>query len=249
MSERPAVEVCGVSRVFHTEAGEVVALRDIDLTLTSGEFVAIMGPSGSGKSTLLHLVAGLDRPTSGAVHLEGQALDALDDDRLTLLRRRRIGMVFQAYNLVDVLTAAENVALPLLLDGVPEAEARRRADEALHRVGMASGTGRLPARLSGGEQQRVAIARAIIFQPRLLLADEPTGQLDSAAGDAIVTLLRQLVQERRQTVLLVTHDARHAARADRVLRLRDGRLTEEQRLAAPGKTLDDILGGLGGLDE
>jgi putative ABC transport system ATP-binding protein len=246
MSEqKPAVEVRGLARVFTSAAGRVEALRGVDLVVRPGEFVAVMGPSGSGKSTLLHLIAGLDRPTAGEVAIDGQVLAGLDDDALTLLRRRRLGVVFQAFNLIDVLTAEENVALPLVIDGVAEAEAARRAREALGWVGLEGAGARQPGQLSGGEQQRVAIARALVTRPVVVLADEPTGNLDTASGDGVLALLRRLVDERRQTLLLVTHDARHAARADRLLRLRDGRVIEEQELPAGGKTLGEVLGELG----
>jgi putative ABC transport system ATP-binding protein len=246
MSEqRPAVEVRGLVRVFTGGATEVHALRGVDLTIQPGEFVAVMGPSGSGKSTLLHLIAGLDQPTAGEVAIDGQPLARMDDDALTLLRRRRLGIVFQAYNLIDVLTAEENVALPLVIDGLGEGEATQRAREALACVGLEGAGGRQPGQLSGGEQQRVAIARALVTRPVVLLVDEPTGNLDTATGDQVLALLRRLVDERKQTLLLVTHDARHAARADRLLRLRDGRVIEEQRLAAREKTLSEVLGELG----
>ena len=233
MSGDTAVEVRGLTKVFAPEAGEarVEALRGIDLTVARGEFVSVMGPSGSGKSTLLHLIGGLDQPTTGAVLLDGTDLAALNDDALTLVRRRRIGFVFQAFNLIDVLTAEENVALPLLIDGMAETEAHRRAAEALEQVGVAHRKGHWPSKLSGGEQQRVAVARALVTRPLLLLADEPTGNLDSASGDQVLTLLRRLVDEEGQTILLVTHDARQAARANRLVRLRDGRVLEVQSLA------------------
>jgi putative ABC transport system ATP-binding protein len=245
MSEPAAVEVRGLVRVFPTAAGQVEALRGIDLAIRPGEFVAVMGPSGSGKSTLLHLIAGLDRPTAGTIAIAGQQLATLDDDELTLLRRRRLGIVFQAFNLIDVLSAEENVALPLLIDGVSEAEATTRAREALARVGLVDRCDHLPGQLAGGEQQRVAIARALVIGPVVLLADEPTGNLDTTNGDAVLALLRRLVDEQKQTLLLVTHDARHAARADRLLRLRDGRVTEEQRLPSGARTLSEVLGELG----
>ncbi|MFO0844525.1 MAG: ABC transporter ATP-binding protein [Gemmataceae bacterium] len=245
MSEQAAVELRGLTRTYPTAAGRVEALRGIDLVVRPGEFVAVMGPSGSGKSTLLHLIAGLDRPTSGEVRVGGESLARLDDDALTLLRRRRLGIVFQAFNLIDVLTAEENVALPLLIDGVAEGQATARAREALAHVGLGERPGHLPGQLSGGEQQRAAIARALVTRPVVLLADEPTGNLDTAAGDAVMGLLRRLVDEQGQTLVLVTHDARHAARADRLLRLRDGRVTEEQRLKSGEKPLGEVLGGLG----
>jgi putative ABC transport system ATP-binding protein len=233
VSNATAVAVRGLTKVFAPESGEarVEALRGIDLEISRGEFVSVMGPSGSGKSTLLHLVGGLDLPTTGAVLLDGIDLASLSDDALTLLRRRRIGFVFQAFNLIDVLTAEENVALPLLIDGVAEAEAHGRAAEALEQVGIGQRRGHWPSKLSGGEQQRVAIARALVTRPLLLLADEPTGNLDSASGEQVMALLRRLVDEQGQTILMVTHDARQAACADRLVRLRDGQVMEIQELA------------------
>jgi putative ABC transport system ATP-binding protein len=243
MSESAAaLEVRGLVRRFEGGPAPVEALRGVDLVVRRGEFVAVMGPSGSGKSTLLHLAAGLDAPTAGDVFVGGQALAELNDDQLTLLRRRKLGIVFQAFNLLDVLSAEENVALPLLIDGVAEAEANRRAREVMARVGLAGREGHLPSQLSGGEQQRVAIARALVVGPLLMLADEPTGNLDSSTGEQILTLLRGLVDESRQTLLLVTHDARHAARADRLLRLRDGRVIEDQKLPATSRPLGQLLG-------
>jgi putative ABC transport system ATP-binding protein len=224
------VEVHGLTKVFGAGAARVEALRGIDLRVGRGEFVAVMGPSGSGKSTLLHLVGGLDVPTAGRVRVGGEDLGALDDDRLTLLRRRRVGFIFQAFNLVDVLTAEENVALPLVIDGLAEAEAHRRAAWALELVDVAPRGRHLPGQLSGGEQQRVAIARALVIEPLLLLADEPTGNLDSGAADQVIGLLRGLADQRGQTILMVTHNARHAALADRLFRLRDGRVVEQQAL-------------------
>jgi putative ABC transport system ATP-binding protein len=205
-------------------------LRGIDLSVRRGEFVAVMGPSGSGKSTLLHLVGGLDAPTSGLVRVGGDELSALDDDRLTLLRRRRVGFIFQAFNLLDVLTAEENVALPLIIDGVSESQAHPRAAAVLELVGMAARRDHLPGQLSGGEQQRLAVARALVTEPLLILADEPTGNLDSGNGDQVMHLLRQLVDERGQTILMVTHNPSHAALADRLIRFRDGRVVEEKAL-------------------
>jgi putative ABC transport system ATP-binding protein len=243
-----AVEVRGLTKVFGAGEARVEALRGIDLRVPAGEFVAVMGPSGSGKSTLLHLIGGLDWPTAGSVRVGGDDLRSLDDDRLTLLRRRRIGFIFQAFNLLDVLSAAENVALPLLVDAVPEAAAMQRALPALERVGMAHRRGHLPSQLSGGEQQRVAIARALVTQPLLLLADEPTGNLDSSHADQVMALLRALVDEQGQTILMVTHDARHAALADRLVHLRDGQIVEEQVLARcnASKVLDQLSGAYPG---
>jgi putative ABC transport system ATP-binding protein len=228
--DKIAVEVCGLTKVFGCGQARVEALRGIDLCVARGEFVAVMGPSGSGKSTLLHLLGGLDVPTTGRVSVGGEDLSTLNDDHLTLLRRRRIGFIFQAFNLLDVLTALENVALPLVIDGVPEATAHKRAASALELVDLAARRDHFPGQLSGGEQQRVAIARALVTAPLLLLADEPTGNLDSATSDQVMLLLRNVVDERRQTILMVTHNARHAAMADRIFRLRDGQVVEHQEL-------------------
>jgi putative ABC transport system ATP-binding protein len=239
-----AVRVEGVTKVFHTaEEAALAALNGVDLEIRPGEFVSVMGPSGSGKSTLLHLIGGLDQPTTGRVYVDDVDLATLSDDALTLLRRRRIGFVFQSFNLLDTLTAQENVALPLLVDGVREAEANRRAAESLERVGLLSRLRHYPSQLSGGEQQRVAIARALVIEPLLLLADEPTGNLDSARGDEVLELLRRLTDEHGQTLLLVTHDAGQAARADRLVRLRDGRVVEIQdltRCRPPGQLLREL---------
>lgn len=234
------VRVEGVTKVFGTKAAPVTALSGIDLEVQAGEFISVMGPSGSGKSTLLHLIGGLDQPSSGRICVGGVDLETLDDNALTLLRRRRIGFIFQAFNLFDVLTARENVALPLLIDGLAETEADRRAVAALDRVGMGSRQARYPGQLSGGEQQRIAIARALVGEPLLLLADEPTGNLDSARGDEVLELLRSLVDEQGQTLLLVTHEARQAARADRLIRLRDGRIVEDQDLTR-GRSPSELL--------
>jgi putative ABC transport system ATP-binding protein len=238
-----AVEVRSVTRVFGTGEARVEALRGIDLRIDCGEFVAVMGPSGSGKSTLLHLIGGLDAPNAGTIYVGGQDLSALDDDRLTLLRRRRIGFIFQAFNLLDVLSAEENVAIPLLIDGMAEAAAHKEAVAALELVAMAQRRSHYPGQLSGGEQQRLAIARALVTHPLLLLADEPTGNLDSANSDQVMGLLRSLVDRQGQTILMVTHAARHAAMADRLVHLRDGRIVEEQdltRTRAPAQVLEDL---------
>ena len=199
----------------------VHALRGVTLTVRPGELVAVMGPSGSGKSTLLNLAGGLDRPTRGSVHVEGRRLDQLSKRRLAALRRRSIGYVFQDFNLLPSLTAAENVALPLELDGLGVRQSRRLAVTALDEVGLAELGPRFPDEMSGGQQQRVAIARALIGERRLVLADEPTGALDSQTGEAVLRLLRTRVDAGAAGVL-VTHEARHAAWADRVVFLRDG---------------------------
>jgi putative ABC transport system ATP-binding protein len=224
----PVLVVRGLVKVFGS-ASKIDALRGLDLTVAAGEFVAVMGASGSGKSTLLHLLAGLDRPSAGSIRLAGVDLARLTEDERALLRRRRLGLIFQAFHLLETLSAVENVALPLAIAGRPAKESRRRAREALARVGLAHRLGHLPEQLSGGEQQRVAVARALVIEPAVLLADEPTGNLDSAQGESVMDLLAGLVRERGQTLLMVTHDPAHASRADRVLHLRDGRLVEENR--------------------
>ncbi|MHC4974283.1 MAG: ABC transporter ATP-binding protein [Planctomycetota bacterium] len=240
-----AVQVEGLEKSFGEGATRVAALAGVDLAIPAGEFLAIMGPSGSGKSTLLHLMGGLDAPTKGRVTVEDADLAQLDDDRLTVLRRRRIGFVFQAFNLVQVLTARENTALPLLIDGLAEGKADERALAAMDRVHVAHRADHRPGELSGGEQQRVAIARALVTEPAVVLADEPTGNLDRRTGDHVLTLLRELCGAHGQTVVIVTHDPRDAARADRIVRLEDGRIVDEQRLKPNGGP-DDVLHRLEG---
>jgi putative ABC transport system ATP-binding protein len=222
------VEVRGVTKAFGSGEGRVQALRGVDLLLKRGEFVAVMGASGSGKSTLLNLIGALDTPDGGSLYIGGTDLSQLDDDGLTLLRRKSIGFIFQSFNLLDVLTAAENVAVPMLIEGQAEHEANRKAVAALDKVGLAHRQSHRPSQLSGGEQQRVAVARALVSQPLLLLADEPTGNLDSASGDQIISLLRGLVDRHQQTILMVTHNPAHAEVADRLVTLRDGRVLEER---------------------
>ena len=199
----------------------VEAVRDISVGVEPGEFVAIVGPSGCGKSTFLHLCGGMDRPTSGSIALEGRRLETLDDEALTRLRRERVGFVFQFFNLLPTLTLAENIALPLLA-GVSAEPAERRARELADRVGIGHRLRHLPAQLSGGEMQRAAIARAIVHAPALLVADEPTGNLDSENGARVLDLLQSLDRDTGLTILLATHDAELAGAADRIVRLRDG---------------------------
>jgi putative ABC transport system ATP-binding protein len=206
---------------------QVPALRGVDLQVEPATFVAIMGPSGSGKSTLLNILGALDTPTEGRLLLEGTDVGSLADDQRTLLRRRRIGFIFQQFNLLPILTAGENVALPLRLEGLRPTDADARAAEVLELVGLAERRAHLPGQLSGGEQQRVAIARALVARPAIILADEPTGNLDSTNGDRVIAVLRQLVDEQRQTVLLVTHDWSIASRADRVVYVRDGLIFDD----------------------
>jgi putative ABC transport system ATP-binding protein len=218
----------------HFGTGDVVveALRGIDLRIGQAELVAIMGPSGSGKSTLLALLGGVDVPTSGKVLLEGTDLATLSDDERTLMRRRRIGFVFQAFNLLPTLTAQENVSLPLELDGVAGRASQERALKALELVEMSHRRHHIPSKLSGGEQQRVAIARALAIEPALLLADEPTGNLDSRQTELVTKLLRQLVEQHGQTIVTVTHDAEVGAAAQRVVLLRDGVIETDTRREA-----------------
>jgi putative ABC transport system ATP-binding protein len=208
----------------------VHALSHINLAITPGEWVAVMGPSGSGKSTLLNLVCGLDEPTSGSVMVEGVELSGLTDDARTRLRREKIGMIFQTFNLLPTLTAGENVALPLRLQGVHKHEAERRAVAMLERVGLKDRAVHRPDELSGGERQRVAIARAVIFRPPLLLGDEPTGNLDSATGEEILRLLDDLHREYNSALLLVTHNAQAAGHCDRIVTLHDGRIVRDERI-------------------
>jgi len=218
------VRTVNLTRRFEMGDAFVDALRGVDLTVARGEFVALVGPSGSGKSTVLNLIGGLDRPTSGQVWINGTELSASDERILTQHRRRHVGFVFQSFNLLPRLTAEENVALPLMFSDVSEKERRARARALLERVGLEHRLEHRPTQLSGGEQQRVAIARALVGEPALLLADEPTGNLDTTTGAEIMALLKKLNQEGGLTLLVVTHDAEVAAFADRVVELRDGRV-------------------------
>jgi putative ABC transport system ATP-binding protein len=210
----------------------VHALRGVDLQVRKGELLAIMGPSGSGKSTMLNILGGIETPTSGQVFLEGVDLATLSDDQRTIMRRERMGFIFQSFNLLPAFTAEENVALPLELGGMKSSEARRRAAESLQLVGMSHRKNHIPSTMSGGEQQRVAIARALVIRPALLLADEPTGNLDSANGRQVTALLRRLATQDDQTIVMVTHDASVAAQADRLVRLRDGLEETEEDIEA-----------------
>ncbi|TDC73735.1 ABC transporter ATP-binding protein [Streptomyces hainanensis] len=221
----PPVRLHAVRKRHGEGERAVTALDGVTVAFASGTMTAVMGPSGSGKSTLLHCAAGIDRPSAGEVWIAGTELGGLDEHGLTLLRRERVGFVFQAFNLVSALTAAQNVELPLRLAGRRPAAGAAR--EALARVGLAARSGHRPGELSGGQQQRVAIARALIARPAVLFADEPTGALDSAASRTVLELLRQLVDTEGQTVIMVTHDPAAAAFADRVVLLADGRLADE----------------------
>jgi putative ABC transport system ATP-binding protein len=217
------LEACDLGKVFGRGGVQVRALSDVQLQVRVGEFLAVIGPSGSGKSTLLHLLGGLDTPTTGDVLLEGRSFGTLDDEQRSVMRRRRIGFVFQKINLLPILTAQENIALPLLIDGIARPEAMARARGMLASVELEHRAGHLPAALSGGEQQRVAVARALVIDPAVILADEPTGALDQANGQRIMQLLRSCVQNGR-TVVIVTHDQAVSAQTDRRVVVRDGRL-------------------------
>jgi putative ABC transport system ATP-binding protein len=226
MDGETVLKVRDLRKVHGSGSSRVEALRGVDFAVRRGEFVSLMGASGSGKSTLLHLLAGLDRPSGGNIFLGETDLVVLGEDERAELRRRRLGLVFQSFQLLDTLDAEENVALPLTIAGCPAVPARQRAYQALACVGLEHRRSHRPDQLSGGEQQRVAIARALVIEPMLLLADEPTGNLDERQGEQIMDLFYRLVEEHRQTLLLVTHNADHAARAGRMLLLRDGRLLE-----------------------
>ncbi len=216
------IELKNVTRTYKMGSEEIHALNCVTLTIPDGEFVAVVGPSGSGKSTLLHVIGGLDTPTGGSVVVDGQDLGQARDRQLALFRNRRVGFVFQTFNLQPTYTALENVALPLVFARVPPKERQVRAGQALEAVGLAGRLRHKPAQLSGGERQRVAIARALVTRPAYILADEPTGNLDTATGRDIVRLLDQLHRERGLTVVLVTHDPEIAALAERRIALRDG---------------------------
>ncbi len=224
--QMPVLHLENVTRVHGHGAAEVQALRGVDLKVHPGEFVAVMGPSGSGKSTLLTLAGGLDTPSGGQVLVEGVALGGLNRKKLAQVRRRSVGYVFQDYNLIPALTAAENISLPRELDGLSTRAARREALVALEELGIPELADRFPDDMSGGQQQRVAIARALIGDRRLVLADEPTGALDSTTGEAVLAVLRARC-DAGAAAMMVTHEARHAAWADRVVFLRDGRMVDE----------------------
>ncbi|MBN2206199.1 MAG: ABC transporter ATP-binding protein [Candidatus Aminicenantes bacterium] len=227
----PAVDVRGLSKTYRLGRVEIPALRDVSFRIAPGTFAAVTGASGSGKSTLLNLVGGLDTPSAGTIAVRGKALAGLDRDGLSRFRRSGVGMVFQSFNLLPARTAHENVAFPLIFSGVAKAERRDRAAALLEQVGLSGRSRHRPAELSGGEQQRVAIARALVNRPPLILADEPTGNLDSGTAREIVGLLAELNRSRGLTILMVTHEAALAREfAHIVIRLRDGRVEAEERL-------------------
>jgi putative ABC transport system ATP-binding protein len=246
MSEKTVLAARSLAKTYAADGVPVRAVDEVDLTVEAGETVSVMGPSGCGKSTLLHLLGGLERPDAGEIVLGGRRVDGLSETAWAVLRRRTIGFVFQAFNLVDELTAVENVELPALLVGEASGRARRRALELMERLGVAERADHLPARLSGGEAQRIAVARALINDPVLILADEPTGNLDSRATGEMLRLFADL-HGRSQGLLVVTHDARVASTADRLVTMRDGAIVGHTRLDAgsPSAWLRD-LAGLGG---
>jgi putative ABC transport system ATP-binding protein len=224
------VQTQNLTKTYGSGATAVTALDHVNIKINDSEFVAIMGPSGCGKSTLLHLIGGLDTPSQGEVLIDGASIAQMPDDRLTELRRRKIGFVFQFFNLIPVLTAAENAALPVTLDGLKPAEAAAKAEEWLGRFGLGERLSSRPDQLSGGQQQRVAIARALVAEPALVLADEPTGNLDTRSGDEIASLLRNVSKQYNRTIVMVTHDPRIAAYADRIIFLKDGKVVDETLL-------------------
>lgn len=242
----PVAEAVALEKHYPFSGETRIALAGVSLAILPGRFVSVMGPSGSGKSTLLHLMAGLDRPTAGVVMLDGRRLDTMAEGARILLRRQLIGVIFQSYNLVPVLSVAENVALPLLIAGQRGADVATAVADALALTGLDSRGHQLPAELSGGEQQRTAIARAIVTRPRLLLADEPTGNLDSATGSRVLKILLDLQQELGHSVLLVTHDPKVAACGDEVVHLRDGIVTGhlDLRRGRPRRPVDRIIAWL-----
>ncbi|MBC8506561.1 MAG: ABC transporter ATP-binding protein [Anaerolineales bacterium] len=221
------VETENLTRIFGSGEAQVTALDGVSLHVDTGEFVAVMGPSGCGKSTLLHMIGGLDRPTDGVVKIEGNDLNSMDDDDLTDLRREHIGFIFQFFNLIPTLSALDNTALPLVLGGTKPADAQTKAEEWLKKLEVADRSTHRPDELSGGQRQRVAIARSLVTDPTLILADEPTGNLDSKATQEFATLLRDIVDRWERSILLVTHDPRISSFADRIIHMEDGQITEE----------------------
>ena len=221
------VETENLSRIYGSGEAQVNALDGVSLHVDTGEFVAVMGPSGCGKSTLLHLIGGLDHPSAGVVKIEGQDLSSLNDDDLTDLRREHIGFIFQFFNLIPTLSALDNTALPLVLGGMKPGDAQPKAAEWLEKLEVADRSTHRPEELSGGQRQRVAIARSLVTDPTLILADEPTGNLDSKATQEFATLLREIVDRWERSILLVTHDPRISSFADRIIHMKDGRITDQ----------------------
>ncbi|GAB3799110.1 ABC transporter ATP-binding protein [Micromonospora zhanjiangensis] len=246
-----ALSLKSVRRLYGRGLGAVTALDDVTISFERGSFTTVMGPSGSGKSTLLHCAAGLDRPDAGQILLDGQAIHALDERKLAAVRRRRVGFIFQAYNLLPALTARQNVTLPVELNG--ERPDRRLVDEVIAAVGMTERAEHRPAQLSGGQQQRIAIARAMVTRPAVIFADEPTGALDSQSAMDVLQLLREAVDRHGQTIIMVTHDPSAAAYADRAVFLRDGKLAgsltspSADRITGWTQQIDAVLGGGSGV--
>jgi putative ABC transport system ATP-binding protein len=235
------IEAENLTKVYGAGETAVTALDHANLSVEAREFVAVMGPSGCGKSTLLYLLGGLDRPTDGQVLIGGQSIGTLSDDALTRLRRQQIGFVFQSYNLIPMLDAIDNAALPLTLDGVPPGQARAKATEWLQKVGLGHRLNSRPDQLSGGQQQRVAVARALVAEPKLVLADEPTGNLDTRASGEIAALLRQIADDWGRAVVMVTHDAHIASYANRILFLRDGVIVDALQLEPDNRANTDLV--------
>jgi len=233
MSTKLVLEIRGLTKRY----GAVLALDRVDLKVKEGEFVSIMGPSGSGKTTLLNLIGALDRPTEGDILVEGRQLSRMED--LDSFRNREVGFIFQFCNLIPTLTASENVQIPMYETRIPSGERRRRAQEALTSVGLGNRLDHKPAQLSGGERQRVAIARALVNDPAIILADEPTGELDTATGGEIVRLMRKIGRERNKTIVMVTHNPEVANKTDRIVRLRDGKIEREETVR--GELLEDLV--------
>ena len=227
MQTAPIVTIRSLSKVYRQGDTEIAALDDVSLDIAQGEFLSLMGPSGSGKSTLLHIIAGIDRPTSGECSVGGVAVTKLDDSQLADWRNQNVGFVFQSFNLIPVLTAYENVELPLLLMDLSGARRKELAHTALELVGLADRARHLPRQMSGGQEQRVAIARAIVTDPKLVVADEPTGNLDSASAEAVLEILRTLSSSTGKTVIMVTHDPRAASFGSKIIHLEKGRLRDE----------------------
>ncbi len=242
------LQTTGLRKQYQMGEVTVEALRGVDFVVPQGQFVAIMGPSGAGKSTLLHLMGGLDTPSDGDIMLGGRRLAHLSDDEITIVRRRQVGFIFQFFNLLPTLSAAENVALPLLIDGKRIEDYASRIDELLDLVGLGDRRDHRPDQLSGGEQQRVAIARAFVTEPQIVLADEPTGNLDSTSGTVVLDLLRQTCKDLNTTVVMVTHDPRAASYADRVVFLKDGQTVRELNAGDEEIDAEEILGVMAELE-
>jgi putative ABC transport system ATP-binding protein len=249
MAQALVLEARGLAKRYEMGEHAVAALIDVDFAVAKGEFVAIMGPSGSGKSTLLHLLGGLEKPSAGEILLGGRRLAEMNDDQVTLTRRRHIGFVFQFFHLLPTLTAEENVGLPVIIDGKDLRQYKQRMEALFNLVGLSDRRSHRPEQLSGGEQQRVALARALLTEPDIVLADEPTGNLDTKTGTAIMELLRRSCDEFGQTIVAVTHDPKAAAYADRVVFLRDGRVVTSLQLDQKTPTSQRLRAVLGELEQ